>query len=77
MSNICIDEGEGGTNPDFTPSVCVRSESRREYLILSVYRGTCTHDDAKDGAPIDQTERRHDVTFISVDVASRDNSTGF
>jgi hypothetical protein len=35
--------------------------------------GTCTHDDAKDGAPIDQTERRHDVTFFSVDVESREN----
>jgi hypothetical protein len=34
-------------------------------------RGTCMHDDAKDGAPIDQTERRH---FFTVDVTSGENS---
>jgi hypothetical protein len=35
---------------------------------LSLYMPT-------DDAPIDQTERRHDVTFLSVDVASRENSS--
>jgi hypothetical protein len=31
------------------------------------------HDDAKDVAPIDHTERHHDVTFISVDVELQEN----
>jgi hypothetical protein len=52
--------------------------------IQSVERqwGTCTHDDAKDGALIDHTEKRHDVTFISVESSNRRKicvqfSTGF
>jgi hypothetical protein len=34
-------------------------------LLWLVQWETCAHDDAKDGAPIDQTERRHDITFFS------------
>jgi hypothetical protein len=46
------------------------------YPLIRYQWGTFTHDAAKDGAPIDQTDRRHDVIFFSVDVASREYSAG-
>jgi hypothetical protein len=40
---------------------------------ISNRRGTCLPENPTDVAPIDHTERRHDVTFISVDVESQEN----
>jgi hypothetical protein len=53
----------------------IHGQFQRYFSILKTHGqwGARTHDEAKDGAPIDQTERRHDVTLISVDVESQEN----
>jgi hypothetical protein len=45
----------------------------RDRLVISPEWGTCLPEIPTDDATIDHTERRHDVTFISVDVESQEN----
>jgi hypothetical protein len=57
-----INEEDYRTCCGITLCPAVDSEPRKKPAILS-----------SDVAPIDHTERRHDVTFISVDVESQEN----